>query len=41
LNADNGLGFAPHGAGRNFSRTAYMSRSDIEPALVAHELAVR
>jgi tRNA-splicing ligase RtcB len=25
-NADNGLGFAPHGAGRNFSRTAYMKR---------------
>lgn len=24
--ADNGLGFAPHGAGRNFSRTAYMRR---------------
>jgi tRNA-splicing ligase RtcB len=23
-NADNGLGFAPHGAGRNFSRTAFM-----------------
>jgi tRNA-splicing ligase RtcB (3'-phosphate/5'-hydroxy nucleic acid ligase) len=23
-NADNGLGFAPHGAGRNFSRSAYM-----------------
>ena len=26
LNADNGLGFAPHGAGRNFSRSAYMRR---------------
>lgn len=25
-NADNGLGFAPHGAGRNVSRTAYMRR---------------
>ena len=24
LDADNGLGFAPHGAGRNFSRTAFM-----------------
>jgi tRNA-splicing ligase RtcB (3'-phosphate/5'-hydroxy nucleic acid ligase) len=24
--AENGLGFAPHGAGRNFSRTAYMKR---------------
>lgn len=28
LNADNGLGFAPHGAGRNFSRTAYMRRHE-------------
>jgi RNA-splicing ligase RtcB len=26
LNAERGLGFAPHGAGRNFSRTAYMRR---------------
>lgn len=26
LNAANGLGFAPHGAGRNFSRSAYMRR---------------
>lgn len=26
LNADNALGFSPHGAGRNFSRTAYMKR---------------
>ncbi len=26
LDADNGLGFAPHGAGRNLSRTAYMRR---------------
>ena len=25
-NADNGLGFAPHGAGRNLSRTAYIRR---------------
>ncbi len=24
LDAENGLGFAPHGAGRNFSRSAYM-----------------
>jgi RNA-splicing ligase RtcB len=24
LNADNGLGFAPHGAGRNYSRTQFM-----------------
>jgi tRNA-splicing ligase RtcB (3'-phosphate/5'-hydroxy nucleic acid ligase) len=26
LDARNGLGFAPHGAGRNFSRTAFMKR---------------
>lgn len=26
LDADNGLGFAPHGAGRNYSRTAFMRR---------------
>ena len=26
LDAANGLGFAPHGAGRNFSRSAYMRR---------------
>jgi tRNA-splicing ligase RtcB (3'-phosphate/5'-hydroxy nucleic acid ligase) len=26
LDAPNGLGFAPHGAGRNFSRTAFMKR---------------
>jgi tRNA-splicing ligase RtcB len=26
LNAPNGLGFSPHGAGRNFSRTAFMRR---------------
>jgi tRNA-splicing ligase RtcB (3'-phosphate/5'-hydroxy nucleic acid ligase) len=25
-NADNGLGFAPHGAGRNFSRTVYLRK---------------
>ncbi|MBV9635053.1 MAG: RtcB family protein [Methylobacteriaceae bacterium] len=25
-NAESGLGFAPHGAGRNFSRTAYLRR---------------
>ncbi|MBV1694295.1 MAG: RtcB family protein [Hyphomicrobiales bacterium] len=25
--AENGLGFAPHGAGRNFSRSAYMRRN--------------
>lgn len=27
LNAENGLGFAPHGAGRNFSRGDYMRRN--------------
>jgi len=27
MNAPNGLGFAPHGAGRNFSRTGYMKRN--------------
>jgi RNA-splicing ligase RtcB len=26
LDAENGLGFAPHGAGRNFSRSAYLRR---------------
>ena len=26
LNAENGLGFAPHGAGRNFSRSVYLRR---------------
>ncbi|MBO0766961.1 MAG: RtcB family protein, partial [Hyphomicrobiaceae bacterium] len=26
LDAENGLGFAPHGAGRNFSRTVFMRR---------------
>lgn len=26
--AENGLGFAPHGAGRNFSRTAYLRRHE-------------
>jgi tRNA-splicing ligase RtcB len=26
-NAANGLGFSPHGAGRNFSRTAYLKRN--------------
>lgn len=26
-NASNGLGFAPHGAGRNFSRTAFMKKN--------------
>ena len=27
LDAENGLGFAPHGAGRNMSRTAYLRRN--------------
>jgi RNA-splicing ligase RtcB len=26
-NAENGLGFSPHGAGRNFSRSDYMRRN--------------
>jgi len=39
LNADNGLGFAPHGAGRNFSRTAYMRQTagKTEEELVAEQ----
>ena len=28
LNAESALGFSPHGAGRNFSRTAYLKRHD-------------
>ena len=37
--ADNGLGFAPHGAGRNFSRSAYLRRhaETSEAELVAAE----
>jgi tRNA-splicing ligase RtcB (3'-phosphate/5'-hydroxy nucleic acid ligase) len=37
--AENGLGFAPHGAGRNFSRSAYMRRhAEVSEAeLVAQE----
>jgi RNA-splicing ligase RtcB len=37
--AENGLGFAPHGAGRNFSRSAYMRRHAelSEAELVAQE----
>jgi RNA-splicing ligase RtcB len=31
LDAENGLGFAPHGAGRNFSRSAYMRRHAGKP----------
>ena len=39
LDAENGLGFAPHGAGRNFSRTAFMRRHAglTEAELVARE----
>src|SRR5262249_29796536 len=41
LDADNGLGFAPHGAGRNFSRTAFMRRHAArhEADLVAEQTA--
>lgn len=41
LNADNALGFAPHGAGRNFSRTAYMRRHSgkTEEQIVAEQTA--
>src|SRR5215210_789362 len=37
--AENGLGFAPHGAGRNFSRSAYLRRHAgiSEAELVAEE----
>lgn len=39
--AENGLGFAPHGAGRNFSRTAYMRRHEgrTEAEMVAEQTA--
>jgi RNA-splicing ligase RtcB len=39
LDAENGLGFAPHGAGRNFSRTAFMRRHahKAEAQLVAEQ----
>jgi len=36
--ADNGLGFAPHGAGRNFSRTAFLRR---HAGLTAQELVAQ
>jgi RNA-splicing ligase RtcB len=36
--AENGLGFAPHGAGRNFSRTAFLRRN---AALTERELVAR
>jgi RNA-splicing ligase RtcB len=41
LDADNGLGFAPHGAGRNFSRSAYMRRhaGKTEAQMVAEQTA--
>jgi RNA-splicing ligase RtcB len=40
-NAENGLGFAPHGAGRNFSRTAFLRRhaGKSEEQLVAEQTA--
>ena len=39
--AENGLGFAPHGAGRNFSRTAFLRRhaGKTEEQLVAEQTA--
>jgi tRNA-splicing ligase RtcB (3'-phosphate/5'-hydroxy nucleic acid ligase) len=39
--ADNGLGFAPHGAGRNFSRSAYMRQhaAKTEAQMVAEQTA--
>jgi RNA-splicing ligase RtcB len=39
LDAESGLGFAPHGAGRNFSRTAFMKRNAhlTEAELVAEQ----
>jgi RNA-splicing ligase RtcB len=39
--AENGLGFAPHGAGRNFSRSAYMRRQEgrTEGQIVAEQTA--
>jgi tRNA-splicing ligase RtcB len=41
LDAENGLGFSPHGAGRNFSRTAYMKRhaGKTEEEMVAEQTA--
>ena len=41
LDAENALGFAPHGAGRNFSRTAYMRRhaGKTEQQIVAEQTA--
>ena len=41
LNAYNGLGFAPHGAGRNFSRTAYLRQhvNRTEAEIVAEQTA--
>jgi tRNA-splicing ligase RtcB (3'-phosphate/5'-hydroxy nucleic acid ligase) len=39
LNAPHGLGFAPHGAGRNFSRTAFLQRQGdkMEEQIVAEQ----
>ena len=41
LDAENGLGFAPHGAGRNFSRSAYMRQhaGKTEAQMVAEQTA--
>jgi len=41
LNAENALGFAPHGAGRNFSRTAYVRAlaDKTEAQIVAEQTA--
>jgi len=41
LDAESGLGFAPHGAGRNFSRSAYMRRQEgkTEEQIVAEQTA--
>jgi tRNA-splicing ligase RtcB len=41
LNAEHALGFAPHGAGRNFSRTAYMRQHEgkTEEQMVAEQTA--
>jgi len=41
LNAEHGLGFAPHGAGRNFSRTAYLRlhAGKTEEEIVAEQTA--
>ena len=40
-NAENGLGFSPHGAGRNMSRTAHKRALDGEPAQSVFERETR